>query len=121
MYHEHEEHGHGGREDCGCGRYGHREGVHGFGHHGHHSEGMGWGGMPHEGCGCPWHHMGMGGFRMGMMGMHGGMGIGFGFRHFVSRDEVISQLEEYLRQLQSEAKAVEERIAEIKKRGEEKE
>ena len=53
-----------------------------------------------------------------MMGMHAGIGIGFGFRRFVSRDEIISRLEEYLKELQAEAKAVEERIAEIKKRGE---
>ena len=113
--------------DCGCG---------GHGHHGHHSMnrewhhhggscgcsghghgGMGWGGMPHEGCNCPCHRMGMGRFGMGMMGMHGGMGMGFG-RRFISRDEIVSRLEEYLKELQSEAKAVEERIAEIKKRGE---
>jgi hypothetical protein len=36
-------------------------------------------------------------------------------RRFVSRDEIISKLEEYLKQLQAEAKGVEERIAELKK------
>jgi hypothetical protein len=39
-------------------------------------------------------------------------------RHFISREEIITRLEEYLKQLQAEAKGVEERIAEMKKRGE---
>jgi hypothetical protein len=39
-------------------------------------------------------------------------------RHFISREEIVSQLEEYLKQLQAETKGVEERIAEMKKRGE---
>ena len=46
-----------------------------------------------------------------------GMGTGMGFRRFISRDEIISRFEEYLRQLQAEAKGVKERIAEIKKEG----
>jgi hypothetical protein len=50
-----------------------------------------------QGCACH-HHQDMG-FR----------------RRFVSREEIISRLEEYLKQLQAEAKAVEERIAEMKK------
>jgi len=36
-------------------------------------------------------------------------------RHFPTREETIRQLEEYLKHLQAEAKAVEERIAEFKK------
>ena len=44
-----------------------------------------------------------------------GMGMGMGFRRFISRDEIISRLEEYLKNLQAEAKGVEERIAELKK------
>jgi len=44
-----------------------------------------------------------------------GMGMGMGFRRFISRDEIISGLEEYLKSLQAEAKAVEERIAELRK------
>ena len=40
---------------------------------------------------------------------------GFGRRRFLTREEIIGQLEEYLKQLQAEAKGVEERIAELKK------
>jgi hypothetical protein len=39
-------------------------------------------------------------------------------RHFISREEIITRLEEYLKQLQAEAKGVEERIAEMKETGE---
>jgi hypothetical protein len=39
-------------------------------------------------------------------------------RRFVSREEIIPELEEYLKQLQAEAKGVEERIVELKKEGE---
>jgi hypothetical protein len=120
QYEERQE-GHGG--DCGCGGHGHH------GHHGmmserhHHGEdcgcgghghgGMGRGGMPHPGCSCPWHRMGMGG-PMGMMGMR--MGMGFG-RRFLSREEIISRLEEYQKQLEAEAKGVEEKITELRKQG----
>lgn len=67
--------------------------------------------------------------------MYGGMGHGYGYsgqhaaggqwhhhwhfghgsRRFPTREEVIGRLEEYLKQLQAEAKGVEERIAELKK------
>ena len=40
---------------------------------------------------------------------------GFGRRRFLTREEIIGQLEEYLKQLRAEAKGVEERIAELKK------
>ena len=40
---------------------------------------------------------------------------GYRRRRFLTREEVIAQLEEYLKQLQLEAKGVEERIAELKK------
>ncbi len=120
MYQQHEEHErHGERqEDCGCG--GHGEGHHGEhhvggSHHGHHAMG---GGMPHEGCNCSCHQMG--GFGHGGMmrrGMGMRMGMSFG-RHFISRDEIIGQLEEYLKQLQAETKGVEEHITELKKKGE---
>ena len=58
-----------------------------------------------------------------MMGMHRGMGMGAGMsmgfgRRFISREEIIARLEEYLKQLQSEAKGVEEHISELKKKGE---
>lgn len=39
-------------------------------------------------------------------------------RRFVSREEVINNLEEYLKQLQAEAKGVEEHIAALKKEDE---
>jgi hypothetical protein len=44
-----------------------------------------------------------------------GFGIGFGQRHFKSKEEVIAGLGEYLTQLQAEVKGVEERIAELKR------
>ena len=43
--------------------------------------------------------------------------LGHPFRRFPTREEVIAQLEEYLKNLQAEAKGVEERIAEFKKAG----
>jgi len=39
-------------------------------------------------------------------------------RHFISGEEMITRLEEYLKQLHAEAKGVEEQIAEMKKEGE---
>lgn len=101
-------------EDCGCGGQGQRHGglseerqqshhgdcgCGGHGHHGHHGYGMS-GEWHHAGCtcGCHQHH--------GEMGFH---------RRFISQEEVISSLEDYLKQLQAEAKGVEERIAELKK------
>jgi len=47
-------------------------------------------------------------------GMHHGHGGTFA-RHFTSREEIIAKLDEYLKQLQSEARGVEEHIAELKK------
>jgi NADH:ubiquinone oxidoreductase subunit C len=38
-------------------------------------------------------------------------------RHFPSREERIARLEEYLKEVQAEAKAVEERLAEMKAAG----
>jgi hypothetical protein len=57
---------------------------------------------------------------MGKMGMMGGFGIpGMApWRHFVSRDEIITRMEEYLKQLQMEEKAIQERIESLRKRGE---
>jgi len=56
-------------------------------------------------CGC--HYGG---------GMHHGPGFGlFGHRRFISKEEVITHLEEYLKQLKAEAAGVEEHIAELKK------
>lgn len=73
-------------EDCGCGGHGHH-GMYGEGHH-------------HGGCGCGCHQH------------HGGTGF---HRRFIPREEIIARLEEYLKQLQAEAKGVEERLAELKK------
>ena len=108
-------------EACGCEQHGHeQEGRM------HHSDDCGCGGhsgMHHGGgycCCCGGHG---GGHHIGGRGMMGrrmggfGMGTGMGFRRFISRDEIISRFEEYLRQLQAEAKGVKERIAEIKKEG----
>jgi hypothetical protein len=97
-------------EDCGCGGHGHHHGEQhverqesgggacGCGGHGHQGQGMNsqW---HHGGATCGCHH-------------HGAMGF---HRRFVSREEVVSRLEEYLKQLQAEANGVEERIAELKK------
>ncbi len=62
--------------------------------------------------------------RMGMMGfgMGGGMGgMGMGgmapWRRFMSSEERTARLEQYLKQLQAEEKAVQERIDELKKSG----
>ena len=48
---------------------------------------------------------------------HGGFGHAPGHRQrrFPTREEVIAQLEEYAKQLQAEARGVEERIAELRK------
>jgi len=42
-------------------------------------------------------------------------GTGYTPRRFPTREEIIEELEEYLKQLKAEAKGVEERIAEIRK------
>ncbi len=59
-------------------------------------------------CGCGCHHG-------EMHYQKGGFDPGFVQRRFISREEVIAKLEEYLKQLQAEAKGAEERIAELKK------
>ena len=73
-----------------CGHKGH----HGGSHRGHH----GWG------CGCGRHH-----------GESSGCGQRGHFqRRFWTKEEQIAGLERYLESLQEEAKAVQERIAEMK-------
>jgi hypothetical protein len=42
---------------------------------------------------------------------------GYAQRRFPTREEVIEELEEYLKQLRAETKGVEERIAELRKEG----
>jgi hypothetical protein len=88
--------------ECGCGQHGK-----------HHEE--------HEGhskdCGCGGHeHHSMNRCHHGnySCGCHQNEGTGF-HRRFVSREEIISKLEDYLKQLHAEAKGVEERITELKK------
>ena len=88
---------------CGCGQHGHGEEP-GMGHghgewRGHHGY-PGVSGMHHSGgCCC---------------GMHHGHGE-FMQRRFISKEEVIAKLEEYLKQLQAEAKGVEERLTQLRK------
>ena len=87
---------------CGCEPHSYGKGpsmAHGHGKwHGHHGY-PGGGGMHHGSncCSCGCHHGGM---------MN---------RHFTSKEELIAKLEEYLKQLQAEAKGAKERIAELKK------
>ena len=70
-------------------------------------------------CGTRSHHRGSCGCGCGTRGHHGdscGCGCGghsFG-RRFITKEEKIAGLEEYLESLQKEAQAVEERIAELK-------
>lgn len=67
--------------------------------------GMGYGAGPHGAfrCCCG----------MGAPGAAGGPGMHFR-RRFATREERIARLEAYLKELQAEAKAVEERLAELK-------
>jgi hypothetical protein len=94
------------------------------GHHGHHREHFenrqegheeycGCGGQGHHGRYEGRHHHG--GFGCGCLQHHGGMGF---HRHFIPSEEIIARLEEYLKQLHAEAKGVEERIAELRKKDE---
>jgi hypothetical protein len=67
---------------------------------GHHERGQHY-------CGCGRGHHG------GSCGCGCGCGGGFG-RRFLTKEEKIAGLQEYLESLQKEAQAVEERIAELK-------
>jgi len=40
---------------------------------------------------------------------------GYGLRRFPTREEIIAQMEEYLKQLQAEVKGVEERLTQLRK------
>ncbi|MBI4302035.1 MAG: hypothetical protein HY664_05475 [Chloroflexi bacterium] len=68
---------------------------------------------PGGGCGCghPAHHVPRGGWHHPW----GRQAPSYGYRRFPTREEVILNLEEYLKDLQTEAKGVEERIAELRK------
>ena len=66
-------------------------------------------------CGCEQH----GHQTMGDRGPHGSNCCcmpGHERRRFLTHDEIIANLEEYRKDLQSEVKGVEERIAELKKK-----
>jgi hypothetical protein len=102
-----------------------------YGEHGghHHCHGHGGEGHRDERPEHPHHHRG--GECCGGRGEHhrhggecgcGGEGKAWGpgspfRRHFITREEQIAWLEEYLKELQAEAKGVEERIAEMKASG----
>lgn len=83
--------GGGHHDECDC-----HEGGHGRHHGGHGCECS-----CHEGCECECH----GGGYLSETHFE---------RRFATRAERIAELEEYLKDLQTEAKAVEERIAEMK-------
>ena len=71
-------------------------------------------GSRHGDCGCehPGHH----GMREQWQHQHGCCcHPGFGLRQFPTREEMIAEMEQYLKQLQAEAKGVQEHIAELKK------
>jgi len=70
---------------------GHHEDC-GFGHPGHHGMGEHW----HHGHGC-------------------GCQPSYGMRRFPAKEEMIAEMEEYLKQLRAEVKGVEEHLAELKK------
>ena len=100
-------------EECGCGQHGKHHGEQYEERHEGHSGDCGCGGYEQHGIDREWHHLV--GCSCGCHQHHGGMRF---HRHFISREEIITSLEEYLKQLQAEAKGVEERIAEMKKTGE---
>ena len=93
--------------NCGCEHHG----EHFEESHESHEEDCGCGGHGYHGMGSQWHHH----CRCGCHQHHGDMRF---HRRFISREEILSNLEEYLKQLLSEAKGVEERITEMKKMGE---
>ena len=66
-------------------------------------------------CGCG-HHSRQG--HGGMTYHHGGGGCccagGFQGRHFYTKEEMITHLENYLKQLQAEVKGLEEHISQLK-------
>lgn len=63
------------------------------------------------------HHESYGHHGYGCCCQPGGFHRGPFHRHFPSREERIARLEEYLKDLQAEAKAVEERLADMKAAG----
>jgi hypothetical protein len=91
--------GQGHHSECDCHGGSHRE------HHGSHE----------VECDCHEEREGECQCNAGECGCHGDSGDEFHFeRRFVTRSERIAQLEAYLEDLQAEAQAVQERIAEMK-------
>ncbi|MDO9333170.1 MAG: hypothetical protein Q7T57_01425 [Dehalococcoidales bacterium] len=97
-------------ENCSCGGHGRHHGEHYEERHEGHSGDCGCGGHEQHGINREWHHHG--GCSCGCHQHHSGMRF---HRYFISHEEIIAGLEEYLKQLQAEAKGVEERLAELKK------
>ena len=100
-------------EDCGCGGHGQHHGEQFGERQAGHGEDCGCEGHGHHGMYTGWRHHGH--CRCGCHHRHGRMGF---YRRFISREEVISNLEEYLKQLQAEAKGVEEHLTKLKEEGE---
>lgn len=63
------------------------------------------------GCGYPVHH----GMREQWYHRGGCCHPGHGLRRFPTREEMIAEMEEYLKQLRAEVKGVEEHLADLKK------
>jgi hypothetical protein len=95
-------HGWGSAPSCCCDCGGHPQ--HGSGCGCHAQSGCGCGGHSQHGCGC-----GGGHFERGSSGEHA---LRF-HRRFRSRDDEMADLEQYLRDLEAEAKGVRERLAEL--------
>jgi len=68
---------------------------------------------PNYGCEQHFHH----GPQHGWHHHWGRCGPGYELRRFPTKEEIVEELEEYLKQLQTEARGVEERITELKKEG----
>ena len=100
-------------EGCGCGEHGQHHGERNEERHEDHGGDCGCGQHEQHGADREWRHHG--GCSCGCHQQHGGIEF---HRRFFSREEILPKLEEYLKQLQAEAKGVEERIAKMKKKGE---
>ena len=97
-------------ENCGCHEHGRHHRAHFEGRWGDYGPDCGCVAHGHHGMYGGWHHLGLCG--CGCHQPHGGTGF---HRRFISREEMIGNMEDYLKQLQAESKAVEERLAELKK------
>jgi hypothetical protein len=100
-------------ENCGCGEHGKHHGEKYVDEQKGHHEDCGCGCHENHGMHVGWDHQG--GCRCGCDQHHRGMRF---HRRFISHEEIVARLEEYLKHLKAEAKGVEEHLAEIKKRQE---